>query len=98
MREVGEDGCSRSIDAKSISVEERSRMSAFCEMWPPHARLELCVFRAPRSSDQKSTNVMRTNNGSRNRADQSMKPKKLGILTPASSAIALTMKLGALPI
>src|SRR6185312_6374268 len=44
------------------------------------------------------TPVSSANTGSRTSADHPMKPKKLGILTPRSVAIAYTMKLGALPI
>ena len=43
------------------------------------------------------TSVNTTSNGNSTAHDHAMYPKKLGIFTPRCSAIALTMKFGALP-
>ena len=60
----------------------------------------LCGGRAvtPQSYGRKKTRVTRRNRGRRMPTVHFMYPKKDGILLPASSAIALTMKLGPLPI
>ena len=50
------------------------------------------------SSYKKNINVSSINTGTKIPIDQSIYPKKPGILTPFSSAMDLTIKLGALPI
>ena len=46
---------------------------------------------------QKNSHVRKPNSGNRMLPDQSIYPKKLGILIPRSSQIDFTMKFGALP-
>jgi len=53
---------------------------------------------APRSYGRKKTRVTRRNRGKRMPMVYFMYPKRDGIVIPASSAIALTLKLGPLPI